>query len=93
MKRSGTQSKFHIGQKIRVVAGVNDPDYGFPIGGWTGHIEDIVLSDDGDGSWLYNIQWDRNTIKLMDRALYKKCEEDNFDITRMVLAEYELESE
>ena len=93
MKSSNTQSKFHVGQKIRVVAGVKDPDYGFPIGGWSGCIEDIVLSDNGDGSWLYNIQWDRNTFKSMGHALHKKCEKDNFDITRMVLSEYELEAE
>jgi len=93
LKSSSTQSKFHVGQKIKVVAGVKDPDYGHPIEGWSGCIEDIVLSDDGDGSWLYNIQWDRNTFKLMGRALHKKCEKDCFDVTRMVLAEYELEPE
>lgn len=93
MKSTSTQSKFHIGQKVKVVAGVNDPDYGFPIGGWSGCIEDIVLSDDGDGSLLYTIQWDKNTLKSMGCALYKKCEEDGFDVTRMVLAEHELESE
>ncbi len=93
MKGSSTQSKFHVGQKIRVVFGVRDPDYGHPIEGWSGCIEDIVLSDDGDGSWLYSIQWDRNTFNLMGRALHKKCEKDGFDVTRMVLAEYELEPE
>ena len=91
MKSSAAQSKFHIGQKIKVVAGVKDPDYGFPIGGWSGCIEDIVLSDDGDGPWLYSIQWDSNTFKLMGRSLHKKCEKDGLDIARMVLAEYELD--
>ena len=52
-----------------------------------------MLSDDGDGSWLYNIHWDQNTLKLMGWALNMKCEKDGFDITRMVLAEYELEPE
>jgi hypothetical protein len=73
MKSSSTQSKFHVGQKIRVVVGVKDPDYGHPIEGWSGSIEDIVLSDDGDGSWLYSIQWDRNTFNLMGRALQKNA--------------------
>lgn len=93
MSGSNTQTKFHVGQKVRVVAGVKDPDYGSPIGGWSGSIEDIVLSDTGDGSWLYNIHWDRKTFESMSRALLKKCEKDDFDFARMVLAEYELEAE
>ena len=86
-------SKFHEGQKVRVVAGTKDPDYGFPIGGWSGSVEDIVLSDQSDGIWLYEIPWDSNTLKAMGRALYTMCEIDNFEITGMVLAEHELEAE
>lgn len=93
MKSCSIQSKFHVGQKIRVVAGVTDPDYGFPIGGWSGCVEDIVLDDGNDGSWLYEIQWDRITLKSMERSLHKKCEKDGLDVTRMVLAESELEAE
>jgi len=86
---NSNQSKFHIGQNIRVVAGVKDPDYGFLIEGWSGDIEDIELTD--DGSWLYHIQWDKKTLKLMGRVLRKQCEGDNLDFARMVLAENELE--
>ena len=93
LKSNCTQSKFHIGQQVRVVAGTKDPDYGFSIGGWSGSIEDIILSEDGDGSWLYDIRWNSNTLKAMRRGLYKRCEKDNLDVTRMVLAEHELEAE
>lgn len=93
MENSSTQSKFHIGQKVRVVSGVKDPDYGFPIGGWSGCIEDIELSIDGINSCTYNIHWDAKTVRSMDEELYEKCEEDGFDATRMFLAEYELEAE
>jgi len=83
---NSNQSKFHIGQNVRVVAGVKDSDYDFLIEGWSGDVEDIELLDD-----VYHIQWDKKTLKLMERVLRKQCEDDNLDFTRMALAENELE--
>jgi hypothetical protein len=80
MKSKSTQSKFHEGQKVKVVAGTEDPDYGFPIGGWSGIIENIISSEDDDGSWLYCIEWNEDTIQAMDPALHHKCEKDNLDL-------------
>lgn len=86
-------SRFHVGQIVSVVAGTKDPDYGFPIGGWSGVIEDIDLSGDGAGRWIYCIRWSSSTLKAMGRALRKRCEKDGFDETRMFLEENELEAE
>ena len=81
-----------MGQKVRVSVGTLDPDYGDPIGGWSGIVEDIFLSEDDPVAWFYSILWDRNTLANMDRQFHKKCENDNLDVERMVLAEYELEA-
>lgn len=83
-------SRFHEGQIVSVVAGTKDPDYGFPIGGWSGVIEDVDLSGDGTGRWIYGIRWSNSTLKAMKRALRKKCEKNGFDETRMFLDEDEL---
>jgi hypothetical protein len=86
-----SQSKFHIGQTVRVVAGTLDPDYGDPIAGWSGGVEDIYLSDDDSIiAWTYCIQWDSDTMMGVGRAFQKQCERDNLDAERMVLAEHEI---
>jgi hypothetical protein len=87
-----TQSKFHISQKVSIITGTKDPDYGFFIGGWSGSIEEIIESEDGRGGWLYCILWDDKTLEGMDPALENRCEKDNLDFSRMVLAEHEIES-
>jgi len=87
-----SQSKFHIGQTVRVVAGTLDPDYGDPIAGWSGIVEDIYLSDEDDSviAWLYCILWDSDTLMGMGRKFQKRSENDNLDFERMVLAEHEI---
>lgn len=42
------QSKFFCGQKVMVIEGTKDPDYDSDIGGWTGGIEEIFLSEEND---------------------------------------------
>ena len=93
LKANNTESKFFNGQKVRVVAGTKDPDYGFPIEGWSGSIEDKMVDEEGNGGWLYIIRWDDSTLKSMSRSLHKMCNRDNFDVNRMSLAEHELSSE
>jgi hypothetical protein len=81
--------RFHGGQKIRVVAGTTDPDYGFLIENWSGVIEDPINGRNGD--LLYEIRWDSDTLERMGHALHKKCMDDNLDVRITVLAEQELE--
>lgn len=74
-----------------VVKGTQDPDYGFDIGGWTGCIEEIWLSEDESKTWVCEVRWDQQTLKSMGKTLCQKCEDDNLDFTRMRLDESELE--
>jgi hypothetical protein len=92
LKSDHTQSKFHEGQKVRVVVGIKDPDYGFPIEGWSGTIEEVLSVEDDSGARLYSIVWNSESLDSMSRALRRKCDKDNLDVTRMTLAENDLES-
>jgi hypothetical protein len=89
---NGAHSGFYIGQKVKVVAGTQDPDYGGPIGGRSGIVEEVIVNDDSTEPKLYCIQWDRATLKAMGRAHHKRCEKDNLDVEKMVLAEHELDA-
>jgi hypothetical protein len=84
------QSKFFCGQKVMVIEGTKDPDYDSDIGGWTGCIEEIFLSEENDETWLYMILWDQQTLKRMGRHFRQRCENDNLDDKRMALDESEL---
>lgn len=81
-------AKFHRGQKVKVVSGTKDPDYGFPIGGWTGTIEKLFM--DQPDEVFYEIRWDRRTRRLIGRSIRKKCERDDLDPDLMTLGENEL---
>jgi hypothetical protein len=84
------QSKFFCGQKVMVIEGTKDPDYDSDIGGWTGCIEEIWLSEDESKTWMYEVRWDQQTLRSMGKFLCQKCEDDNLDFTRMALDESEL---
>ncbi|MDO8947561.1 MAG: hypothetical protein Q7U88_10435 [Desulfocapsaceae bacterium] len=84
------QSKFFCGQKVIVIEGTKDPDYDSDIGGWTGCIEEIFLSEENNETWLYMILWDQQTLKRMGRNFRQRCEKDNLDDRRMTLEESEL---
>ena len=83
---------FYKGQKVSVIAGTLDPDYGGSIGGWSGIVEEVILDDDPTEVSLYCIKWDRNTLKAMGRIYQNRSENDNFDFERMVLAQNELKA-
>ena len=65
----GTTSTYHVGDCVRVKAGVKDPDWGKDLGGWQGRISGI--DKDGD-EVVVNIQWDSITLKNMPAAMIEQ---------------------
>jgi hypothetical protein len=82
-------SKFREEDVVRVLPGVKDPDFGANIGGWSGTIEGISLSE--SGSWLYAIRWDQGTLSVAGDDYVDKCENENLDCEIMYLEETLLE--
>jgi hypothetical protein len=75
MKRK--TSKFKQEDAVRVLPGVKDPDFRTNIGGWSGKVEEISLSD--GGSWLYTIRLDQDTLSVAGDDYMDKCENENLN--------------
>ncbi|MEE9411836.1 MAG: hypothetical protein V3V22_02165 [Methylococcales bacterium] len=82
-------SKYKYGDKVRVAAGVTDPDFKTNIESWSGEIDDIEIID--DQSWMYHIIWDKGTLQFAGGDYISKCEKENLDYESMYLLENELE--
>ena len=82
-------SRFQPGAKVRVRYGVIVPDLpDIPLGGWTGIIKQVERSE---GETVYEIKWDRKTLKNVHPVYLRRCERDGFDAEIMWLAEEDLE--
>jgi hypothetical protein len=82
-------SRFQPGAKVRVRYGVIVPDLpDIPLGGWTGIIKQVERSE---GEIVYEIKWDRKTLKNVHPVYLRRCERDGFDSEIMWLAEEDLE--
>lgn len=82
-------NKFECADKVRVISGVKDPDFGDNIEGWSGQIHEVVLLD--NGSWMYHIALDKKTLSLLGDGYISKCENANFKFNFIYLDETELE--
>ena len=82
-------NKYKNSDKVRVSNGVIDPDFGTKLKGWSGEITEIELMD--NGSWLYCIVWDVDTLQMLDDDYISKSEDANLDYERIYLEEGELE--
>jgi hypothetical protein len=82
-------SKFREADVVHVLPGVRDPDFGTNIGGWSGKVEEINLSD--DGFWLYTIRLDQDTLSAAGDDYAEKCENENLNFEILSLAEKDLE--
>ncbi len=82
------ESKFKTKDIVRVLPGVKDPDFKTDLGGWSGSIEEVDLSENGE--WLYSIRWDRETLSMVGDEYIDKCEDENLDYELIYLEEKEL---
>ena len=81
-------SRFQPGAKVRVRYGVIVPDLpDIPLGGWTGTVTQVERSG---GETVYEIRWDRTTLKGVHPVYLRRCERDGFDAEIMWLAEEDL---
>jgi hypothetical protein len=86
---SNKTSKFKPGDIVRVLNGVRDPDFQTNMGGWSGKVEEVDLIE--DGSWLYTIVWDQDTLSVAGDDYESECERNNLDFERIYLEEKDLE--
>lgn len=82
-------SKFKHEDVVRVLPGIKDPDFRTNIGGWTGKVEEINLSE--SGSWLYTIRWNQDTLSVAGDDYIDKCESENLNFEIIDLEENDLE--
>src|SRR5947209_9880865 len=63
---------FAVEAKVRVKAGVKDPDNpDMPIGGWCGTVVEVETSSQPCG---YLIRWDQRTLGQMHPIFVKRCQ-------------------
>ena len=82
-------SKFKENDIVRVLPNIKDPDFKENIGGWSGIIEEIEISE--NDAWLYRIRWDTKTLSKAGNEYIDKCEAENLDYEIMYLEESEIE--
>jgi hypothetical protein len=80
---------FPVDSKVRVKAGVKDPDNpDMPIGGWCGTIAEIERTAESYG---YLVLWDQRTLGQMHPVFVKRCQRDDLEVDSMWLEENDLE--
>ena len=89
MSTSSSNPIMQQGQRVKVIEGTKDPDFGNEIGGWTGVIIEPPYQGDA-GIWFYTIRWDSVTLRNMDKKLRKRCEAEGLDDELMVLVQHEV---
>jgi hypothetical protein len=88
-KKPSDAARFQIGAKVRVKAGVRDPDFpDIPLGGWAGSVKDVQQAE---GQTRYLIAWDRATLRGMHPVYKKRCERDALELELMWLGDEDLE--
>src|SRR5258707_58329 len=80
--------RFKVGDKVRVKAGVSDPDFpDMPLGGWAGTITEITKYK-GRINCVFEL--DERTLASIHPIYRKRCERDGLDFEIMSLGEEEL---
>jgi Calcium binding len=84
-------SSFHAGQKVRVRAGIVDPENpDLTIGRWCGTVDEI---DPSESPPMYLVRWDRRTRDNMHPVFVKRCNRDDLEIDIMWLDQNDLEAD
>jgi hypothetical protein len=80
---------FPIGTAVRVLKGVQDPDFEhMPLGGWTGKVTDVKVEEDGI---FYLVEWNAFTLQHMHPVYRRRCERDGLELTSTWLGANDLE--
>jgi hypothetical protein len=87
-KKRSASPRFEVGDKVRVKAGVSDPDFpDMPLGGWAGTITEITKHK-GRINCVFEL--DERTLASIHPIYRKRCERDGLDFEIMSLGEEEL---
>src|SRR5262245_39051022 len=86
------QSRFAVGDRVRVRPGVPHPDWpDVPLGGWAGTVESVGESADDDcPGFVVTIVWNAATSKQMPRIFHVRSEREGLALERMNLSEDEV---
>jgi Calcium binding len=88
-KNKSGSLRFKVGDKVRVKAGVSDPDFpDMPLGGWAGTITEITKYK-GRINCVFEL--DERTLASIHPIYRKRCERDGLDFEIMRLGEEEVE--
>ena len=83
------ETRFHVGDMVRVRTGTRDPDYpDIPMGGWVGMIREV---EGGGDPAHYCIAWSPETLASIHPVFRKRCDRDGLDCEQAYLAEDDLE--
>jgi hypothetical protein len=82
---------FHIGDSVRVKAGVRDPDDpNFDIGGWQGRVTDLSHANEPQEPTI-GLAWDSLTLKIMPKQSIERCAREGLNWAETYLYPDELE--
>jgi hypothetical protein len=76
---------FKVGQKVEVVKGTKDPDFGIDISGWSGIIFDLPEQN------VLGIEFDEVTISKMSKKHIHSCDSRNLDHKLIYLSANEVQ--
>jgi hypothetical protein len=83
--------RFAVGERVRVKAGVKDPNFpDIPLGGWAGTIREVNPRSNPP---LCLIEWDARTLEQVHPVYRKRCERDGLGIESTWLDEEEVEAD
>src|SRR4051794_30082723 len=88
-KKGSVNSRFQVGDKVRVKPGVGDPDYpDMPLGGWSGTVTEII-EHKGQVNCVFEL--DERTLANIHPIYRQRCEIDGLDYGLMGLSQEEIE--
>ena len=81
-------ARFAVGDKVRVKAGVKDPEFpDIPLGGWAGGVTEI--HDHG----MYTVRWSQETLDNIHPAYKKRCERFGMEAEQYWIGNDDLEKD
>lgn len=84
------ETHYTVGDCVRVLVGIQDPDWSEDIAGWQGRVLNVERSKRSKPIIL--IAWDSVTLRQMPAAMIEKCEVEGLDWAEMALAADEIEA-
>ncbi len=83
------ETKFHVGDWVRVRQRVIDSDYpDIPLGGWVGQVFEVL-----EGGRLYAVRWSSETLDAIHPVVKKRCEKEGLAAEEYYLEEGDLEAD